>query len=442
MNICGVSIRGLIFNILLFIFVFYLLKNQVENSEKIYEIYDVYLFFYLFYLIVKIRINYNEFLEKEPLRHFIFNLFSFLIFLFLYEEISIYLDYIQMCGKVCSEEFLESNRSGDLFKKPMNVIGIFLMIFPIIFSLIIKFLFNLSEKTYLYLVMFFSFFVFSHILSAIKELIIEEKETFERNKNKPKVDYEPDIDLEKYLSWIISSRFWQIFLAIAGFLAIQYFKFNLNFFKDFSFNTSYFLIISLICLFVIVVSIIINYKEKSTEASHHSFTPKSITKTKKEWFENFSDTFTWRNIKNNQILNYFLFLSLFILFATRFDSIGNIFNIPIFLFLLFLFSGLVLPVYFIQKKILTQINLEKTWEEIIFLSIKTASFVILFGLFSVFLWLIVELLSENRKETMMVIFQYWYKKTFLGWQLNYFIMLSLLSSLFIFLKFLHIQENR
>lgn len=158
--------------------------------------------------------------------------------------------------------------------------------------------------------------------------------------------------------------------------------------------------------------------------------------------ERLADIFTWKNLKNNQILNYFLFLSLFILFATRFDSIGNIFNIPIFLFLLFLFSGLVLPVYFIQKKILTQINLEKTWEEIIFLSIKTASFVILFGLFSVFLWLIVELLSENRKETMMVIFQYWYKKTFLGWQLNYFIMLSLLSSLFIFLKFLHIQENR
>lgn len=438
MNICGISVRGLIFNFLLFIFIFFILKNQLflEDSIKIYEFYIFYLAMYFFDCVAKIDLYFDDFFKINKKLILLILCFYFSVFFYEYIDNILYSKVKFLYSIPTEDDILNSNRWN--LNNPLFFLIAFLYTFLLIFIFVIFLpFFSVFEPLFFW---FFSFCIFVYSVRLFK-LINEEKNKSSKKEQENLSKFNPFILLFLAFILIIDSK-------------------NLDFhFKLISFFV--FLLIGKYLLNTKNIELEKKVKEFfSKRATNKPFIKpeKSASKTitpiiKKEnhviekgfsfnFSERLADIFTWKNLKNNQILNYFLFLSLFILFATRFDSIGNIFNIPIFLFLLFLFSGLVLPVYFIQKKILTQINLEKTWEEIIFLSIKTASFVILFGLFSVFLWLIVELLSENIKETMMVIFQYWYKKTFLGWQLNYFIMLSLLSSLFIFLKFLHIQENR
>lgn len=144
---------------------------------------------------------------------------------------------------------------------------------------------------------------------------------------------------------------------------------------------------------------------------------------------------SWERIKFILPIGFIFFL------LSKFINLENIVNLYNVSFLIFLFYGLVLPVYLIKQKIIHQINSNRNWEEIIFLSAKALLFIALSSLFTSLLWIAMSLLG-NRNQEIMIILSYWYEKVFLGWQLNYFLILSIISSLFIFLKFLKIQERK
>lgn len=172
------------------------------------------------------------------------------------------------------------------------------------------------------------------------------------------------------------------------------------------------------------------YSEKNTSERHLK--------------ENQSDKFKiyWSDFLN-LIKNYPFFftgLGLFILFL-KFDL--HLFYLSDY-FLFFIFSGIIIPLYFIKQNF-KQVLLKKTWEEVILLNAQSLLAVGLSLILTGMLWFLFDVFKMNKvsdDKSLSWFFSFWYEKIFLGWQLNYFLILAITSSLFIFLKFLKIQERK